>query len=77
MPPERSCTNDSHGRPVSPFRPDRARIRWRMQLAAVAEPLMAGDRPALAKILHAWEAANVRGTEVDPYWEPTPFPLER
>lgn len=51
--------------------------RWRRQLAAVAEPLMAGDRPALAKILHDWEAANVRGTELEPYWEPTPFPLEQ
>lgn len=59
------------------FPPGTRADRWRLQLAAVAEPLMAGDRPALAKILHDWEAANVRGTELEPYWEPTPFPLER
>ncbi len=59
------------------FPPGSRPHQWQVQLAAVAEPLMAGDRPALAKILHAWEAANVRGTELEPYWEPTPFPLER
>lgn len=59
------------------FPPGTRADRWRLQLAAVAEPLMAGDRPALAKILHDWEAANVRGTVLEPYWEPTPFPLER
>lgn len=53
------------------------RQRWlREQLDAVAEPLHAGDRPALARILHGWEAANVQGTELERYWEPTPFPLE-
>jgi len=59
------------------FPPGSRPHRWQTQLAAVGEPLMAGDRPALAKILHDWEAANVRGTELEPYWEPTPFPLER
>ncbi|WP_267425768.1 hypothetical protein [Methylobacterium sp. GC_Met_2] len=59
------------------FPPGSRAHRWQTQLAAVEEPLMAGDRPALAKILHDWEAANVRGTELEPYWEPTPFPLER
>lgn len=59
------------------FPPGSRAHRWQMQLATVAEPLMAGDRPALAKILHDWEAANVRGTELELYWEPTPFPLER
>lgn len=42
----------------------------------VAEPLFAGDRAALAKILHGWEADNIRGTKLERYWEPTPFPLE-
>jgi hypothetical protein len=59
------------------FPPGSRAHRWQTQLDAVAEPLMADDRPALAKILHDWEAANVRGTELEPYWEPTPFPLER
>jgi hypothetical protein len=59
------------------FPPGSHAHRWQVQLAAVAEPLMKGDRPALARILHEWEAANVRGTELEPYWQPTPFPLER
>ena len=42
----------------------------------VAEPLVADDRATLAKILHAWEASNIRGTKVERYWEPTPFSLE-
>jgi hypothetical protein len=42
----------------------------------VAEPLRAGDRAALARILHGWEADNIRGTKIEPFWEPTPFPLE-
>ncbi|MGH1572494.1 hypothetical protein ACRAWG_19670 [Methylobacterium sp. P31] len=59
------------------FPPGSRPHRWRTQLAAVAEPLMGGDRLALAKILHDREAASARGTELEPYWEPTPFPLER
>ena len=59
------------------FPPGTRADRWRLQLDAVAEPLMAGDRPALAKMLHDWEAPYVRGTELEPFWEPTPFPLER
>ena len=58
------------------YHPDSLLHRWQAQLATVAEPLLAGDRPALARILHGWEAANVRGTEIEPYWESTPFPLE-
>ncbi|WP_155911956.1 hypothetical protein [Methylobacterium sp. 77] len=49
----------------------------RTKILAVADPLLAGDRPALAAILHGWEAGNIRGTKIEPYWEPTPFPLER
>lgn len=48
----------------------------RNKIMTVAEPLLAGDRPALAKILHGWEADNIRGTKIERYWEPTPFPLE-
>lgn len=76
-PPNRSGTNDSLWYAGKSFPPGSHPHRWQLQLAAVAEPLMAGDRPALAKILHEWETANVRGTELEPYWEPTPFPLER
>jgi hypothetical protein len=48
----------------------------RSLIIPVAEPLLAGDRAALATILHGWEADNIRGTKIEPYWEPTPFPLE-
>ncbi|GJE16491.1 hypothetical protein [Methylobacterium marchantiae] len=48
----------------------------RRKVLAVAEPLFANDRAALAEILHGWEADNIRGTKIEPYWEPTPFPLE-
>jgi len=49
----------------------------RRLIMTVADPLLAGDRPALANILHGWEAENIRGTnKIAPYWEPTPFPLE-
>ncbi|GEO99466.1 hypothetical protein [Methylobacterium haplocladii] len=58
------------------YHPGSLPYRWHMQLSAVAEPLLDGDRRALARILHGWEAANVRGTSIEPYWEPTPFPLE-
>jgi hypothetical protein len=53
------------------------RQRWlREQLDAVAGPLHAGDRPALARIPYGWEAANVQRTKLEHYWELTPFPLE-
>lgn len=48
----------------------------RGKILAVAGPLLAGDRAALARILHGWEEANMRGTRIEPHWEPTPFPLE-
>ncbi|MCJ2080096.1 hypothetical protein [Methylobacterium sp. J-090] len=49
----------------------------RSLILPVAEPLLADDRPALAAILHGWESENIRGAKLEPYWEPTPFPLER
>lgn len=55
-------------------------IAWvqqrRRMVLSVAEPLMAGGRAALAKILQGWEADNIRGAKLEPYWEPTPFPLQ-
>jgi hypothetical protein len=48
----------------------------RTKIVTLAEPLLAGDRQALAAILHGWEADNMRGTKLEPHWEPTPFPLE-
>ncbi|GJE31386.1 hypothetical protein [Methylobacterium oxalidis] len=49
--------------------------RW-ARYGEIGPPLLADDRAALARILHRWEAENVRGTAIEPYWTPTPFPLE-
>ncbi|MDR6634056.1 hypothetical protein J2X72_002856 [Phyllobacterium sp. 1468] len=38
--------------------------------------LLAGDRAALAKIFHDWEAQSVRSYGIESFWERTPFPLE-
>jgi hypothetical protein len=51
--------------------------RWRREkYLAVGPALFRGDRPALAAILHRWEAETVRGSPYEAYWEATPFPLE-
>jgi hypothetical protein len=42
----------------------------------LTEPLMAGDRAALARLLHGREASNVIGTKLEPHLRSTPFPLE-
>lgn len=44
------------------------------QLIALAS---ANDRPAVAALLHDWEAKNARRLEIEDVWEPTPFPVER
>lgn len=38
--------------------------------------LSAGDTPAIAALLHAWEASGVRVHKVEHLWRPTPFPFE-
>lgn len=43
---------------------------------SVSEPLLAGDRAALATLLHGREADSIRGTEIQPYRGPTPVPPE-
>lgn len=48
----------------------------RTKVLTVAEPLLAGDRDALAAILHRWEAGNMRASAVGAQWQRTPFPLE-
>ncbi|MET0258413.1 MAG: hypothetical protein ABW179_07505 [Methylobacterium sp.] len=52
------------------------RNRWTEIRNTIVGPLLADDRPALARILHEWEADNVRRAGYEPYWESTPFPLE-
>jgi len=49
----------------------------RRLILPVAEPLLSDDRPALAAILHGWESDTIRAAKLEPYWAPTPFPLER
>ena len=46
--------------------------RYRM----LDEPLLAGDRAALAAILNGWAAENLKGSPLEPYWKPAPLPLE-
>ena len=46
------------------------------QYCRIGPLLLADDRPALSKLLHEWEAANMRGSPLEPHWEPTPFPLD-
>lgn len=46
--------------------------RYRM----LDEPLIADDRAALAAILKGWAAENVKGSPLEPYWEPGPLPIE-
>ncbi len=46
------------------------------RIQEIGPPLLDNDRTALAAILHGWERENVVGTAVEPFWTPTPFPLE-
>ncbi len=39
-------------------------------------PLRAGDREALCALLAQWEAENIVGTPLEPYWRRSAFPLE-
>lgn len=48
----------------------------RRRILEIVEPLQAGDRAALAAILHRWEAEAVGIHKVERYWEPTRFPIE-
>lgn len=46
------------------------------RIREIGPPLMDDDRAAVAAVLHRWERENVAGTAVEPFWTPTPFPLE-
>jgi hypothetical protein len=61
------------------------RTRWSMPLMRedflrVTEtlcPLLeSGDRPAIARLLHEWEAYTIEKLKLQDIWEKTPFPLE-
>jgi hypothetical protein len=42
----------------------------------MTETLSRRDRPGLARLLHAWEAASAKRLKLEEFWEPTPFPIE-
>lgn len=42
----------------------------------ISGPLMKSDKTALVELLHEWEAREIKGTKVERYWIPSPFPLE-
>jgi len=46
------------------------------RLCLIDEPLMADDRAGLAALLHRWEAENIVGSPLEPYWVAERFPLE-
>lgn len=63
------------------YRPDRILDEARRQpmydrLCLIGEPLMADDRAGLAALLHRWEAENIVGSPLEPYWVAERFPLE-
>lgn len=69
----RSCDTDQVQCRVPQTWPDHGNYdEW----CRVAEPLMDGDRAALAKLLHEWEQREVLGTKLERYWTSMPFPLE-
>jgi hypothetical protein len=53
-----------------------ARFVIHNQWCRLTEPLMSGDRAALARLLHEWESTHIIGTKLAPYWRSKPFPLE-
>lgn len=42
----------------------------------IGDALAANDRAALTRVLHSVEAEHIAGSPLEPYWQPTPFPLE-
>jgi hypothetical protein len=46
------------------------------RLCLIDEPLMADDRAGLAALLHRWEAENIVGSPLEPYWIKETLPLE-
>lgn len=51
--------------------------RYNAVLLRLADALEDGDRAGVARSLHDLERANLEEWKLEPYWEPTPFPLER
>lgn len=46
------------------------------RLCLIDAPLMADDRAGLAALLHRWEAENIVGSPLEPYWVVERLPLE-
>lgn len=47
-----------------------------VELEQLCSLVTAGDRKAVALLLHEWEATAVKRQKVEHLWEPTPFPVE-
>jgi hypothetical protein len=58
-----------------PDHDDETREKYR-QLRKLCACLAAGEREALAQLLHDWEALTVKNLKIEHLWEQTPFPLE-
>ncbi len=47
------------------------------EIMDVVRPLVrAQDKPAIAALLHKWEAYSVKQLKLEKYWQKTPFPIE-
>ncbi|MCJ2036589.1 hypothetical protein [Methylobacterium sp. J-068] len=46
------------------------------RLRALDQPLRSGNRAALCALLAQWEAENLVGSPLEPYWQRNAFPLE-
>ncbi|MGU3362169.1 hypothetical protein ACLBWX_17730 [Methylobacterium sp. M6A4_1b] len=57
-------------RPTTPLQLRTSRL-WRLD-----EPLINGDRHALAKLLEEWEFENVTTLKLDKIWERSAFPMD-
>ncbi|KQP03994.1 hypothetical protein [Methylobacterium sp. Leaf93] len=53
-----------------------AQQRMYERLRALDQPLSSGDRAALCTLLAQWEAENLVGSPLEPYWQRNAFPLE-
>ncbi|WP_027172252.1 hypothetical protein [Methylobacterium sp. 10] len=53
-----------------------AQQRMYERLRALDQPLRSGDRASLCALLAQWEAENLVGSPIEPYWQRNAFPLE-
>jgi hypothetical protein len=51
-------------------------IARQKDMKLLADPARKNDRASIAAQLHQWESLRVEKLGLEPYWQPTPFPLE-